>query len=144
MKKIYLIFIILCISCDKEKVNIDNTPFTTVVKFIAAESFNDTLEAEKYIDVERTYKNYIDKESDIDNGREAWIEKLSFNQSLNDGNKFHNCFKFYNYKWEQIINNDAAKVIFISKDSRARIKRIEYSLEIQNSKWRIVGLKYIK
>jgi hypothetical protein len=121
--------------------NINTTPFAIVVKYITAESFLDTSETKKYIDIDKVYIKYIDKQNPTPN--KVWESQIMFNQSLNSDKKLTNFFKFHKYDMQEIIKNNAAKVIFTSKIKHSKIKSIIYSLELTSeNKWIIVDIDY--
>jgi hypothetical protein len=125
----------------KKQESVNSTPFAVVVKYISAENFVDTLEARKYINISKVYSKYIDKENPTAN--KVWENQILFNQSLNNDKKFTNHFKFYNYDFEEVIKNKDAKVIFFSKKESAKIKSIEYSLELTDkNQWSITDIEY--
>jgi hypothetical protein len=136
--------LLLSISCQKKlEKEIDSSPFSSVVKYISAESFADTIEAKKYINIAKTFTKYVDKENPT--AYKVWENQILFNNNLSEDKKYTNHFKFYNYNIKEAINGKNAKVTFTSKNSRAKIKAIEYSLELINgTKWSIINIEYKK
>jgi hypothetical protein len=123
--------------------NTDNSPLVTVIKFISAESFNDTLEAKKYINIEKVYGKYIDKQDST--AELVWKNKLTFATNLSKDKKFTNHFKFHDYIFKEVVKSRKAKVILSSKDINDSIKAIEYFLELRkDDNWEIVDIQYIK
>jgi tRNA A37 methylthiotransferase MiaB len=139
MKKSFLILLIIC-SCQKEKnKDINKSPFGIVVKFITAESFMDTIEAKKYINIERVYSKFIDKENTT--AQKVWESKLMFSYNLSRDKKFTNHFGFYEYEFEETMNNDKSSILFTDKNKKASIESIEYLLELDSSgNWIIVDI----
>lgn len=134
-------FFVLCtitmMSCSRN--NIVNSPFLTVLNYISAASFNDTTEAERYIDIEKVFTPYIDDHNVT--ARQAWINLLKFQYSLGKDKKFINQFPFYKYSVTELINGNTARIIFISKEDE--MKKIEYELLFSESKkWKIISIKY--
>lgn len=125
----------------KKQESVNSTPFAVVVKYISAENFVDTLEAKRYININKVYSKYIDKENPTAN--KVWRNQILFNQGLNNDKKFTNHFKFSNYDFEEVIKDKNAKVIFVSKKKNAKIKSIEYSLELTDkNQWSITDIEY--
>lgn len=123
----------------KETRDVNRSPLVIVVKFITAESFLDTIEAKKYIDIESVYGRFIDKENS--SAFKAWESKLMFGHNLSKDKKFTNHFDFYNYDFNEAIDNDKASVLFTSNDKGSSIESIEYVLKLNSGKWRIVDIK---
>lgn len=144
MKFRYLILILILSSCQmKKQESVNSTPITIVIKYISAENFVDTLEAKKYIDINKVYSKYVDKENPTANI--VWKNQILFNKGLNNDKKFTNHFKFYNYDFEEVIKDKNAIVIFVSKKKSSKIKRIEYSLELTDkNQWSIINIEYKK
>lgn len=140
MKIIYLSLFFAFCSCNinSNKNVVIISPLETVVKFISAESFLDTIEAKQYIDIDKVYGKYADNNL---SAQKVWEDKLTFNYNLGKDKKHTNHFKFYKYDFEEIIKGNESKIIFISKNKEASIKKIEYSLIFDNQKkWKIIGI----
>ncbi len=140
MKKSIFILLLIVVSCNKkESKEIDKSPFGVVVKFITAESLMDTIQAKKYIDIERVYKKYIDEENTT--AQNVWESKLLFSYNLSLDNKFTNYFPFHEYDFKEIRNNNKSSILFTDKNVKASIESIEYLLELdENENWIIVDI----
>ncbi len=143
-KNLLIVVIIFAFfSCQKEKkCNVGLSPFGVVVKFISSESTLDTIEAKKYIDIEKVYKKYVDNKNLT--SYQVWKNKLEFTNNLSKDKKFTNQFKFHNYEFSEVIKNKKASVTFSSKNINSNIKLINYFLELQDDKWIIVDITYTK
>ncbi|OYU79340.1 MAG: hypothetical protein CFE23_14640 [Flavobacterium sp. BFFFF1] len=145
MKKICLALIILQFySCEmSKKINVDSTPLSTVVKFISSESFIDTVEAKKYIDIEKVYSKYIDNENA--SAQKVWENRIAFLSNLSNDKKFTPHFKFYNYTISEQNSKKISKITFTSKRPNEGIKAIEYSLALDaGENWKIIDIEYRK
>lgn len=144
MKNLYILLIVLVFyACEIKNKDIDSAPLSTVIKFISSESFIDTVEVRKYIDIDKVYSKYIDKENPT--ADQVWKNKIKFLSNLDNDRKFTSHFKFYNYTISENDSSNTSKIIFTSKKKNDAIKAIEYSLMLDvDKKWRIVDIVYKK
>lgn len=99
----------------------------------------DTTEAKKYINLERVYNKYIDKENT--SSQKVWEGKLMFSYNLSRDKKFTNHFGFYEYEFKETINNSKSSILFTDKNKKAGIESIEYLLELDGlGNWIIVDI----
>lgn len=135
-----LLAVFTLFSCQVEnKRGIDGSPLAVVVKFISAESFRDTIEAKKHLNLDKVYSKFIDNENKTAN--EVWKSKLRFEYALSNDNKFTNHFNFSKYTFNEVIENNKSRVVFISKNKEDSMESIEYSLELNESNnWVIVDI----
>lgn len=126
----------------KKNKDIDTAPLSTVIKFISSESFIDTVETQKYIDIEKVYSKYIDKENPT--AYKVWQNRIRFLSNLENDRKFTSHFKFYNYIISENDSLNTSKIIFTSKKKNETVKAIEYSLIYKDEKWKIVNIEFKK
>lgn len=129
MKFKYLIPLLVLFSCQnhENKEIIPPSPLVVVIKYISAENCGDTIEAKKYIDIEKTFHSYIDSQNV--NAHAVWINQMVFLNNLGNDKKYTNNFKFHNYEFVQEIKDRKAKITFVAKKQKAKIQSIEYTLE---------------
>lgn len=141
MKKIYILIIVTsCFFISCNNVNKINSPLAIVIKFQAAETLIDFEQAKKYIDLNKAYSNHPKSL----NPELAWKQSVGFLYNLGKDKKFTNIFKYYEYDIRETITKDNATISFKALSSDARIKEIQYVLEIQNNDWKITGINYFK
>lgn len=139
-KIIIFIFCLIFGSCTVKETNTEESPLSSVIKLISAESLNDVNEAKKYINIERAYSKYADDKLDAVS---LWRQHLAF-QSSNNSIKHTNQFKYYQFNIQEKIDVSKALVSFTSKNREAKIKQIVYTLELSDRKWLVIGIEYIK
>jgi hypothetical protein len=144
MKKVSFIALVVLISCNKkeEKMSIQKeSPLATVVKLISAESMGYIEVAKEYIDVKMVYSKHVNDSIDYD---KLFADQVKFMSSTTDSRKMTNHFKYFNYEISETQEGETAEVKFESKDKKASLERIVYSLENRNNQWVVVGIDYEK
>jgi hypothetical protein len=142
-KSIILLFSLIAYSCAKDTANQNRpmeSPLSSVVKLMSAESFGHLEEAEKYIDVESVYSKHLDDTIDV---KSIWKQQIDFKTSLNKTSKFTGHFKYFQYKIKETINDNEASVLFIPNNEESKIKEIKYSLIVQDGRWKVVQIDYL-
>jgi len=145
MRKLIVILLLVILACGKATVDnslIMESPLSSVVKLISAESLGNIDEAKKYINIERVYSKHI---NDTLNAESLWREQVKFKSTENNSSKFTNQFKYYNYEISETISSPMkAKVSFIPFNKDSSTKEINYSLEKENDVWKVIDIEYIK
>jgi hypothetical protein len=118
----------------------EDTPLITVVKLQSAESMANFEVAKNYIDINRVYSKYTESNT----SEEEWRSIVEFFYNIGKDKKFTNCFKYYDFQISEEIDKNKAIVSFISNNPNSSIKKIIYDLELQEKKWLVVGIDYIK
>jgi hypothetical protein len=116
------------------------SPLTTVIKLISAESFADFEEAKKYIDIEKVYSGHTDTLS----ADQAWKNQVLFFYNIGKDRKFTNNFKYYNYIIKEEQKGENAEVVFESMLHDASITEILYKLTLHGKTWVVVKIEYKK
>lgn len=115
---------------------------STVIKLQSAESMNNLEEAQKYIDVDKTYNKISMKE-----GKPAfqlWKEYLNFSYSLAQDKKFTNNFAYFEYDIKIKNNKGKYNVYFNSSDTSASFKSIQFSLDKLDNQYKVVNINFVK
>lgn len=141
--KFILLASLIILSCNNSNINKNNSldmesPLSSVIKLISAESTGSIDEARKYIDIERVYSKYTNDTLDVEN---IWKEQIEFKSSKDASSKFTNHFKYYNYKIVEEINSSQAVVSFIAINKKSNTREIIYSLEKRNNIWKVIDIK---
>lgn len=113
------------------------SPLAIVIKLEDAEAFRGYESAKIYIDMERVYGAIARKEGITPDS--IWKAMSNFRYNMGRTIKFTSHFKYHEYTILEKIKGQNAIVQFISNNSK---KRITYELEIINSNWKVVAIKY--
>ncbi|MBP5317987.1 MAG: hypothetical protein J6Y77_01095 [Paludibacteraceae bacterium] len=135
---IILLLTALC-SCKTSKNSTLETPFVTVVKLIDAEKSLKFEKAQEYIDVIQVYSKLGSEQP-----MEDWKKMLTFNYNLGKDKKFNNNFGYYDYDIIEKISGHTAEVLFKSKDPDANLQEIQYTLQLIDKQWIVIGINYLK
>ncbi|MEC3875554.1 hypothetical protein [Chryseobacterium salviniae] len=114
-------------------------PLITVIKLISAEEQADFDIALNYIDINKVYQDIPKNKR-----KSTWEEFVAFNRNIGKDKKFTNSFKYYDYDVKESINKNSSNVEFVSKIPSSKIKSIVYHLELENNRWIVTDIKYIK
>ena len=113
---------------------------TIVIKLQSSETLYDLTEAEKYIDLERTYGDLAKKEKKTTN--QLWQEFVKFNYGFSTDKKFTSVFKYYDFNIRVEEVQDGFCVIFEYQDLQNGIKEIRYKLEKLEDNLKVVNISY--
>ncbi len=131
------ILIISLMSCIRAQ---DDTPLITVIKLQSAERILNFEAAKRYIDINRVYSKHPESTSP----EKEWRTMLEFFYNIGQDNKFTNAFDYHAYRIQEEIKKNKAVVSFISENPKSGIKKIKYTLELQENRWVVVDIKYVK
>ena len=113
---------------------------TIVIKLQSSETLYDLTEAEKYIDLERTYGDLAKKEKKTP--YQLWQEFVKFNYGFSTDKKFTSVFKYYDFNIRVEEVQDGFCVIFEYQDLQNGIKEIRYKLEKLEDNLKVVNISY--
>ena len=139
-----LMFFFIAYGCTehvRSQNKIMESPLSSVIKLISAESFGNLEEGEKYIDLEQVYSKHFNDSLDF---RTIWKQQIEFKTSLNGTSKFTGHFKYFQYLIKETIDNERATVSFILKNDKAKFKEIKYTLATYGENWRVIQIDYIE
>lgn len=114
----------------------------TVIKLQSAETLNNLIEAEKYIDLERTFGELakVEKKSSY----QLWEDFVNFQYELGKDKKFTNVFTYYDFNIEVEKTKKTYKVIFTYQFADNGLKSIIYKLEKIEGNLKVVDIIFIK
>lgn len=138
-RKCLFFFLIILSSCNNAIKK--NSPFAVVVKLNSSEELGDFDEAKKYIDVVKVYGKYADNNVSPEM---YWRNLVNINNSIGTDKKFTNTLKYFKYDIEETISKESALVVLRAKESKAKIKAIEYSLILKEGNWIVQDILYRK
>jgi hypothetical protein len=121
-------------------VSMGDGPLVTVIKLHSAESANNRLEAEKYIDVKSAYDptKYTEENSkNAPTAEDIYSQYLRFINILKKDKKFTSEFMYYKYNISEKFDGNVAEVAFEAKRTS---EIIIYKLNCIDGHWIVVDI----